>query len=73
MRRTRHQYQYAVRRAKKNDIMHRRRRLAETSSLNNTKDMWGEPKRMNPKGKSLYNEVDGKVNATDIASMFADT
>ena len=53
MRRTRHQYQYTVRRAKKkNDIMYRRRRLAETSSLNNTNDMWGELKRMNPKGKS---------------------
>ena len=56
MRRTRHQYQYAVRRAKKNDIMHRRRRLAETSSLN----MWGELKRINPKGKSLYNVVNGR-------------
>ena len=53
--------------------MYRRRRLAETSSLNNTNDMWGELKRMNPKGKSLYNVVNGKVNATDIASMFADT
>ena len=27
---------------------------------------------MNPKGKSLAIVVDGKVNATDIASMFAD-
>ena len=44
MRRTRHQYHYAVRRAKKNDIMYRRHRLAETNSLNNTKDMWGRTK-----------------------------
>ena len=34
--------------------------------------MWGELKRMNPKGKYLSNVVDGINNDADIANMFAD-
>ena len=34
--------------------------------------MWGELKRMNPKGKYLSNVVDGISNDAEIANMFAD-
>ena len=34
--------------------------------------MWGELKRINPKGKYLSNVVDGINNDADIANMFAD-
>ena len=72
MRRTRHQYHYAVRSARKHDTENRKLRLAEASCANNSKDMWGELKRMNPKGKYLSNVVDGINNDADIANMFAD-
>ena len=38
MRRTRHQYHYAVRSARKHDTEHRKLRLAEASCANNSKD-----------------------------------
>ena len=72
MRRTRHQYHYAVRSARKHDTENRKLRLAEARCANNSKDMWGELKRMNPKGKYLSNVVDGINNDADIANMFAD-
>ena len=72
MRRTRHQYHYAVRSARKHDIENRKLRLAEASCANNSNDMWGELKRMNPKGKYLSNVVDGISNDAEIANMFAD-
>ena len=42
------------------------------SCINNSKDMWGELKRMNHKGKYLSNVVDGICNDAEIANMFAD-
>ena len=72
MRRTRHQYHYAVRSAKKRDIENRKLRLAKSSCVNNSKDTWGALKRMNPKGKCLSNVVDGINNDADIANMFAE-
>ena len=33
--------------------------LAEAICVNNSKDIWGELKRMNPKRKYLSNVVDG--------------
>ena len=47
-------------------------RLAEASCANNSKDMLGELKRINPKGKYLPNVVDWINNNADIANMFAD-
>ena len=74
MSRTRHQYHYAVRSTRRHDIENRKLRLAEASCMNNSKDMWGELKRMNPipKGKYVSNVVDGISNDADIARMFAD-
>ena len=72
MRQTRHQYHYAVRSARKHDTENRKLRLAEASCANNSNVMWGELKRMNPKGKYLSKVVDGINNDADIANMFAD-
>ena len=71
MRRTRAEYQYAIRRIKRdeNDII--KERFADAILTNRSRDLWAEMKRIRGGWSSLSNVVDGFSAPDDISAFFA--
>jgi hypothetical protein len=69
MREARRQYLYAIRRVKRNELVHRNERLASAIAQDKSRDFFAEIKRLNPRPK--YNHgVNGTTNAQEIADIF---
>jgi len=68
MKRTRHQYHYAVRQAKQTEFDSKKKKLA--ACVTGTTDMWRELKKINPVGKAIPNTVDDACSPADIAELF---
>ena len=68
MKRTRHQYHYAVRRAKRRTTETIRTKLAE--NMTNSKDFWREIKKIDPVSKSFSNTIDQAVGSEEVSEIF---
>ena len=68
MKRTRHQYHYAIRCAKRNNTEIIRTKLADNKS--NSKDFWKELQKIDPASKSISNTVDQAVGPEQITDKF---
>ena len=64
MKRTRHQYHYAIRCAKRNNTEIIRTKLAD--NMSNSKDFWKELQKIDPASKSISNTVDQAVRPEQI-------
>ena len=69
MKRTRHQYHYAIRCAKRNNTEIIRTKLAD--NMSNSKDFWKELQKIDPASKSISNTVDQAVGPeqTDLSRL----
>jgi len=68
MKKTRSQYHYAVRYAKKNEFNIKKQKLAE--SISNNSNMWKELKKINPNRRNMPSTVDNACGADEIAELF---
>jgi hypothetical protein len=68
MKRSRHQFHYAVRRAKINANMVKRKKLAE--NVSSSKSLWRELKSINPSNRINACIVDNATSPADIADLF---
>ena len=67
MKRTRHQYHYAVRRCKKNRINIQKQKLAD--NISDSKQFWKELKKISPANKIVTTVMDnaiGDIQITDV-------
>ena len=68
MKRTRHQYHYAIRCCKKNKIRIQKEKLAE--NISNSNDFWREIKKINPANKVTTCVMDNVKGDTNITNIF---
>ena len=71
MRKTRSAYHYAIRNARRHERDKVNQRFAEAVVDNNSRDFWGEVKRIRSSGTSCSSCVDGLACSKDIADLFA--
>ena len=72
MRYTRHQYHYAVRHCKKNEVKIKATRMAEAMTNNHTRDFWAEVNKLNCSQRGVPETVDGVNDPNGIADLFFD-
>ena len=70
MKRTRHQYHYAIRCAKRNNTKIIGTKLVDNMSKSNSKDFWKELQKIDPASKSISNTVDQAVGPERITEKF---
>ena len=70
MRSTRVKYHRAIKLVKKQEEDLRKQRMAQYISENNSRDLWGELKRLRVSNKVSSNVIDGYSNEHDICEVF---
>ena len=68
MKKTRHQYHYAVRCCKKNKLEVQKQKLAESMSYNTL--YWNEINMLNPTSKTMSNNSDDANGSKEISNFF---
>ena len=68
MKRTKHQYHYAVHRCKRNKLVIQKETLAR--NINKSKKIWAELKRINPTSKVISSSIGSANGSTEITKLF---
>ena len=68
MKRTRHQYHYAVRCCKKQKLEVQKQKLAE--NISHSTRFWKEINKLNPTSKTLSNSIDDANRSKEISNLF---
>ena len=68
MKRTKHQYQYAVCRCKRNKLVIQKETLAR--NINKSREFWTELKKSNPTSKVISSSIDSANGSTEITKLF---